>query len=58
MVGQKVAIFTALEVKTPTGKVSPQQQKFIDMVRKHGGIGAVVRSIDDATNLLISEVRL
>ncbi|MDD5229148.1 MAG: VRR-NUC domain-containing protein [Methylococcales bacterium] len=52
MVGQQVAVFTALEVKTPVGKVSPQQQNFIDMVNRAGGIGAVVRSVDDATNLL------
>jgi hypothetical protein len=48
MVGQQVAVFTALEVKTPTGKVSPAQTKFIDMVRKFGGIGAIVRSVDEA----------
>ena len=48
MVGQQVAVFTALEVKTPTGKVSPQQQVFIDVVNKQGGIGAIVRSVDDA----------
>lgn len=48
MVGQNVAIFTALEVKTPTGKVSPAQTKFIDLVNKHGGIGAIVRSVDEA----------
>ena len=47
-VGKTVAVFTALEVKTPTGKVSPQQQTFIDAVNKHGGIGAIVRSVNDA----------
>jgi len=51
MVGQQVAIFTAIEVKTPTGKVSPQQTKFVDMVTKFGGIGAIVRSVDDALKL-------
>jgi hypothetical protein len=52
MVGQKVAIFTAIEVKIETGKVSEQQTKFVEMVRKFGGIGAVVRSVDDAVDLL------
>ncbi|MGB4499394.1 MAG: VRR-NUC domain-containing protein [Methylococcaceae bacterium] len=52
MVGQKVAIFTAIEVKTETGKVSPAQTKFVEMVRKFGGIGAVVRSVDDAMAVL------
>jgi hypothetical protein len=52
MVGQKVAIFTAIEVKTETGKVSEQQTKFLNMVARFGGIGAVVRSVDDAVDLL------
>ena len=47
-IGKTVAIFTALEIKTPTGKVSPAQTKFIDMVNKHGGIGAIVRSVGEA----------
>ena len=54
-VGKTVAIFTAIEVKTPTGKVSPQQKAFIDVVNRSGGIGGVVRSVDDATSLLTSE---
>jgi hypothetical protein len=52
MVGQKVAIFTAIEVKTEKGKVSPEQSKFIDMVNNNGGIGAIVRSVDDAVSVL------
>jgi hypothetical protein len=52
MVGQKVAIFTAIEVKTEKGKVSPEQSKFIEIVRSFGGIGAVVRSVDDAVSVL------
>jgi hypothetical protein len=47
-VGKTVAIFTALEVKTEKGIVSPQQEKFIEMVARFGGISAVVRSVDDA----------
>jgi ribosomal protein S19 len=50
MVGQKIAIFTAIEVKTQKGK-SPAQTKFVEMVRKFGGIGAIVRSVDDALNV-------
>jgi hypothetical protein len=52
MVGQKIAVFTAIEVKTPTGKVSEVQENFISLVKKHGGIAAVVRTIDDATEIL------
>lgn len=48
MVGQKIAVFTALEVKTEKGRATPEQIKFIEMVARFGGIGAIVRSVNDA----------
>lgn len=47
-VGQRLAVFCALEVKAPRGRVSPQQRAFLDAVERAGGIAAVVRSADDA----------
>lgn len=41
MIGKKLAIFTAIEVKTKTGTVSKEQSDFITMVRENGGISAV-----------------
>lgn len=41
-----------LEIKTATGKVSPDQEIFLKNVNAAGGIGAVVRSIDDVVELL------
>ena len=41
-------IFLALEVKSSTGRVSKEQQMFLDLVNRRGGIGRVVRSVDDA----------
>lgn len=41
MVGKKVAIFTAIEVKKKGGKVSEEQQKFINIVNDAGGIGKI-----------------
>lgn len=52
MVGKTVALFTAVEVKTPTGRVTPAQQNFIDQVNKAGGRAGVVRSSEDAQLLL------
>lgn len=52
MVGKTVAVFTAVEVKTPKGKVTDAQQNFIDQVNKAGGRAGVVRSPDDAQLLL------
>lgn len=40
--------FVALEVKTPTGRVTPEQRQFLDAVTAAGGIGEVVRSPEDA----------
>lgn len=40
--------FVALEVKTPTGRVRPEQETWLALVRSRGGFACVVRSIDDA----------
>jgi hypothetical protein len=40
--------FIALEVKTATGRVSPEQARFIALVNGAGGFAAVVRSVADA----------
>ena len=52
MVGKKVAIFTAVEVKTPSGKASAQQLNFIARVRECGGIAGIARSPEEAQNLI------
>lgn len=44
--------FIAIEVKTRTGRVSPEQQRFIDAVNKAGGIAGVARSVGDALELI------
>lgn len=53
MIGQRFARFVALEDKTGCGRARGTQSRFIEMVRKAGGIAGVVRSIEDARNLLI-----
>ncbi len=52
MVGRKVAIYVALEVKTKTGRLKKAQQKFIDLVRAAGGLAGRVRSPEEAEDLL------
>ena len=52
MVGKKVALFTAVEVKTKTGRVTQEQQNFIVAVNHAGGIGFVARSAEDALTQL------
>jgi len=55
MVGQQVAVFTSIEVKSPTGRVRPEQQQWIDAVQAAGGIAGVARSVEDAQQLLITQ---
>lgn len=43
-----IAQFVALEVKGPSGRLSPEQARFLAAVRRAGGVAAEVRSLDDA----------
>ncbi len=52
MVGKTVAIFTAVEIKTESGKASAEQLNFIGQVRKCGGIAGIARSPYEAQNLI------
>lgn len=52
MVGSQIAIFTAVEVKYGQGKPTPDQVNFIDMVKKMGGNGGIVYSIDEAMGVM------
>ena len=40
--------FVALEIKSPSGRVTPDQVKWLALVRRMGGFAAVVRSVDEA----------
>lgn len=51
MVGKTVAIFMANEIKTPTGKATPEQISFVEMVNRFGGIGMIARSEEEAAEL-------
>lgn len=52
MVGQRIAVFTSLEVKTPTGRLTPQQRNWQHAVNQAGGIAGVVRSVADALRIV------
>ena len=52
MVGQRVAVFTSIEVKTPTGRVSPEQRQWLEAVQTAGGIAGVARSVEDALRIV------
>jgi hypothetical protein len=52
MVGQQVAQFVSLEVKTATGRVRPEQENWRRVVERCGGLAAVVRSEEDALRIM------
>ena len=52
MVGQRFARFLSVEVKTPAGRVSPEQETWRQAVQKAGGIAVVARSVDDVKFLV------
>ena len=42
----------ALEVKSATGRATPEQLQYLQTIRSAGGIGEVVRSVDDVIRIL------
>lgn len=52
MVGKTLAVFTACEVKTPTGKPSSDQLNFIAQVLRAGGFAGIARSSSDALHII------
>ena len=55
MVGTQLAVFTSIEVKTPTGRVKPDQQQWLDAVQAAGGIAGVARSVEDALRITTAD---
>jgi hypothetical protein len=52
LVGQRLAQFVALEIKTAQGVLSPVQRAFLRLVQELGGVAAVCRSVEEAEQLL------
>ena len=44
--------FLALEVKTPKGRLTKEQQCFLDLINRLGGVGRMVRSVNEAMAVL------
>ena len=51
-VGREIAIFTAIEVKKPGGRISPEQKNFVDYVDECGGLSGICFSVEEAIELL------
>ena len=55
MVGQRIAVFASIEVKTPTGRPTPQQTAWLEHVTAAGGLAGIARSVEDARRILGGE---
>lgn len=53
MVGQRLAVFTALEVKGERGRPTENQQNFLNAVNDNGGRAGVVRTVEDAVRIAL-----
>lgn len=51
-VGKTFGIFLALETKTTTGRIRKEQGPFLRRVNALGGLGAIVRSAEDAEDVV------
>ena len=50
--GQTLAVFTAIEVKAPGGRLREEQRSFLALVEAFGGYAGEARSVDEATRVL------
>ena len=51
MVGQKIAVFSAIEVKDK-GKATVEQKNFINIINDAGGYAGVAKNVNDAKKIL------
>jgi len=51
-VGETIAVFVGIEVKSERGVLTAEQIAFIETVLSSGGVAGVVRTVDEAKKLL------
>lgn len=44
-----------IEVKSPTGKVRPEQQNFIEQMRSNGALAGIARSVEEARKIILED---
>ncbi|MDW8760056.1 VRR-NUC domain-containing protein [Streptococcus suis] len=45
-----------IEVKNKTGRVRPEQEKFIEQMKKRGALAGVARSVEDARRIVDADI--
>lgn len=57
MVGTRVAVFVAVEVKDTAGRATPEQTNFLRTILEAGGIAMLVRSPEEAVASIAKPLR-
>lgn len=52
-----VGVFVAIEVKSSTGRTTPEQDLFLQLIRSHGGIATVCRSASEAVSYVRNAIK-
>lgn len=47
-VGRTLAVFVAIEAKSATGTLRPEQRQFLNVAGQHGAITCLARAVEDA----------
>lgn len=50
--GQTMAVFSAIEVKSPKGRLREEQRSFLELVERFGGYSGVATSVEEAARVL------
>jgi len=50
--GKTMAVFSAIEVKAPKGRLREEQRLFLELVERFGGYSGVARSVEEAARVL------
>ena len=50
--GQTMAVFSAIEVKAPKGRLREEQRSFLELVERFGGSSGVATSVEEAARVL------
>ena len=48
--------FLAIELKSETGRATPEQEQFIAAVKKTGGRAGIARSVAEAENIILGDI--
>lgn len=52
MVGSRIAVFAAVEVKAAAGRATPEQAAWLEHVTSAGALAGIARSVEDARLIL------